>query len=145
MCFFPPVLEGASAPLLCGRSADIVFISLGRTSPPVAIATVMREHVRSGSEKICFPFLLVDVGRRCEVWLSAGVRRRRGGGQTALVGLENNISLKLQRNYFLVSADTTVTVLFLLHFAMKLPMLLFLSQVSLQPHLHYKYILGRKS
>lgn len=58
----------------------------------------------------------------------------RGGCQTALVGLENNISLKLQRN-----------VLFLLHFAMKLPMLLFLSQVSLQPHLHYKYILGRKS
>lgn len=137
---------------LCSvEDQKILFSSVwGCTSPPVAIATVMREHVQSGSEKICFPFLLVDVGRRCEVWLSAGVRWGVGvggalGGQTALMGLENNVSLKLQRNYFLLGADTTVTVLFLLHFTMKLPMLLFLSQVYLQPHLHYKYILGRKS
>lgn len=53
--------------------------------------------------------------------------------------LENDVIPKPKRDCFLLSADTTVTLLFFFCSAFTHPVLLFESQVSLQSHLHNKY------
>lgn len=66
---FLSVTRGRSG--LLYRAADC-FHQRESTPSPVAIATAMGGAAQSGSEKSVLLFLLVDVGRRCEVWLSAG-------------------------------------------------------------------------
>lgn len=80
--FLSPPLEGVVH--LCHRRCCFHLW----TSTPVAIATVMGERVRSGSERPVFSFppwsvlaprpVTAAVSRRCEVWLSAGGGRLRG-------------------------------------------------------------------
>lgn len=120
--------RGRSAPLsllLRWRLADIVFISLC-TSTPVAIATVMGERAQSGSEKslVLFFFSLSSwywhrslsrlqwaEGVRCGC-LQGGRVGDREDRTNDFDGIEKWCQ-PYTRNCFLLSADTTVTVLFL--------------------------------
>ena len=105
--FLSPPLEGVVH--LCHRGCCFHLW----TSTPVAIATVMGERVRSGSERPVFSSpswsvlaprpVTAAVSRRCEVWLSAG------GGATEGLWWERKMMLGI---VFLLSADTTVTVRF---------------------------------